>query len=124
MPRRLTVALTLLTAVVGTGTWLATAALAPTRETWDSPIWLLGALPTLALTVGIVSYVAPSRAWRWAVAATAGHALGFLGEAVGSGSSWNLLPFTIVAWVVIALPLLLAARAGARLSLRRRGARH
>ena len=120
MSRLANITLIVVAALIGVGTWFITAALSTASEAWDSPIWLVGTLPTLAVSVAIIAYAAPSRAWRWAVSAAAGHAFGSFLNGMASGWSWNLWPFTVVAWVLISLPLLLAARLGTWLSRKRR----
>ena len=119
MSRLANIGLIVVAASMGLGAWFLTAALATTSEAWDSPIFLYGTYPALALAVAVMAYATPSRSWRWAVAATVGLDLGSFLDGMASGWSWNLWPFTMVGWVMMSVPLLAAARLGTWLRRKR-----
>ena len=118
MSRLANIGLIVVAASMGLGTWFLTAAVSTTLEAWDSPIFLFGTYPALALAVAVMAYATPSRSWWWwAVTAAAGLDLGSFLD--GINLDGNLWPFTIVSWVMISVPLLAAARLGTWLRWKR-----
>lgn len=117
MPPRTAFIVTALTGALG---WIALALLTGETEAWDNPAYFTVLLPLTALVVGIVAYLAPERAWRWAF-------VPFLAQAV-TMALWNpsanlgLLPLGLMAYSVFGVLCLVPALAGAALAKRRHAA--
>ena len=108
------------TALAGAIGWIALALATGETEAWDNPAYFTVLLPLTALVVGIVGYLAPERAWRWAF-------VPFLAQAV-TMALWNpsanlgLLPLGLIAYSVFGVLCLVPALAGASLGRRRKAA--
>ncbi len=87
-------------------------------EPWDAPqFWTLGYPAALAACCGL-GFLWPVRPWRWVAIVFAMLGAVMIATGVASGSSFSMLPFGLVALVLLAVPGLgLAALAG---SARRR----
>lgn len=99
--------------------WIVTATLAGRAEAWDAPAYWMVAYPLAIVLAAVLGYLAPRRAWRWALAV-------FLVQALvlaATASSFGLLPLGMILFAVIALPAVVAAMAAARLGARRSGER-
>jgi hypothetical protein len=97
--------------------WIGVARVSGRTEAWDSGLYLYVAMPAVCLFAFALGYMAPAHAWRWGVAPVVGQLLWLL----ASSSSWGLLPLGLIAFCIIAVPSVVAARIGA--ALRRRGPR-
>jgi hypothetical protein len=53
-------------AIVGAVGWLGISYLTHRREAWDSALYFSGFLPSVALVVAGLGFLAPERSWRWA----------------------------------------------------------
>ena len=112
---------TLLALAAGFAGWAAFAFAGARREAWDSAAWWVVALPLLALLAGILGYLVPHRAWRWAIAIVGGQlvAMAVLRPA---GTDLGLLPLTVVFVLVpLGLALCVPALAGAALGRHQNG---
>jgi len=67
-----------LAAVAGFAGWAAFSLGGTVGEAWDSSTWWMVALPLLAVAVALLGYLAPERAWRWAIAAVCGQLLAMM----------------------------------------------
>jgi len=102
----------LLTSGVGVATWLGVVQVSHRREAWDSSLYFIVAMPLIALVAGVVSYVVPTRVWRWALFPFMAQALVMV---VGSGD-YGLLPLGLIAFGIIGSICLIPAWIGAGLS--------
>lgn len=109
------IVLTVAAAAFGALVWIGVATISGRAEAWDSGLYLSVALPAVCLLAFALGYAAPMRAWRWGVAPVVGQLLALL----ASNGSWGLLPLGLIAFGVIAVPSVLAARLGAALRRRR-----
>lgn len=99
--------------------WIGTAMLAGRTEAWDAPAYWTVTYPLAIVLAAVVGYLAPRRAWRWALAV-------FLAQALvltATASSFGLLPLGMILFAVIGLPAVVAAMAAARFGARRFGER-
>ena len=104
-----------MTAGVGTGAWIAVAAMGGRREAWDSPLYFTLALPAIALAVAAVSYLVPVRVWRWAM-------FPFWAQAVTAflqNPGANLLPLGLIVFSIFGAVFLLPANIAAQIGRRR-----
>lgn len=99
----------LVTFGAGAATWIVAAVAGGRREAWDSELYFIFVLPAIALTAGIVSYLVPTRTWRWAMFPFAAQALVmFVQEPTG-----NLLPLGLIMFAMFGALCLIPARIGA-----------
>jgi hypothetical protein len=108
----------LLLAAVATGAaiWIFISTVTGRREAWDSGAYFSLGIPLACLLSFVLGVVEPARSWRWGVAPFAGQFLSLLVmEGVG-----NLLPLGVIAFAVLSIPAVIAARIGAALGTRRR----
>ncbi len=94
---------------VGAATWLAVAMFGGRREAWDSELYFVLAMPVIAVTAGIVSYVVPVRTWRWAMFPFAAQALVMV---VMDPSSASMLPLGLIVFCIFGAMCLIPARIG------------
>lgn len=99
--------------------WVVTATLAGRTEAWDAPAYWTVTYPLAIALAAVVGYLAPRRAWRWALAVFLAQALALTATA----SSFGLLPLGMIMFAVIALPAVVTAMATARLGARHFGER-
>jgi hypothetical protein len=101
--------------VLGLALWITAAGLGKRAEPWDAPGYWTVAYPIAIGLSGLLGYLFPERAWRWA-------ALLMLLQLVVmflAGSDFGLLPLGLILMAVLTLP----AAALASLCVRVRGAR-
>lgn len=96
-------------ALAGALVWIVVSAASGRREAWDAPAYFSLGYPLVCALSLALGYLAPARSWRWGLAPFAGQFVWLL-LTQGPG---NLLPLGIVAFGVISLPAVLAARVGA-----------
>jgi hypothetical protein len=89
--------------------WVAVASLSGRREAWDSSWYFSAGYPFICAVSAVLGFLAPVRSWRWGLAPFAGQFLWLL-LTQGPG---NLLPLGVIAFAVISVPALIAARIGA-----------
>jgi hypothetical protein len=94
---------------VGAATWIVVAMYGGRREAWDSELYFVTALPVIALTAGIVSYLIPVRTWRWAMFPFAAQAIVMV---LRDPSSASMLPFGLIMFAIFGAMCLIPARIG------------
>jgi hypothetical protein len=99
-----------LAVLAGLVLWTVTAILGGRSEPWDSELYWSVAYPLAALLSGVFGACIPERPWRWAVAISFAE----VPVMMASGSGLGLLPLGLVLLSVLALPLVVAAKIGAR----------
>ena len=102
-------ALCLLAAGAGAAIWIVIAAATGRREAWDSGAYFALGIPAVCLVSMALAYARPRSPWRWGILPMAGQ-LAWMLLAHGPG---NLLPLGIVAFAILSIPSLVAARAAA-----------
>ena len=103
----------LVTLGVGAATWIVVAMAGGRREAWDSELYFVMALPVIALTAGVVSYIVPVRTWRWAMFPFAAQAVVMVAQ---DPSSIGLLPLGLIMFLIFGAMCLIPARIGASVS--------
>jgi hypothetical protein len=96
---------------IGAAAWIFIALAGGRREAWDSELYFVLAIPAIALTAAIVSFLVPQRFWRWAM-------LPFAGQALASflqNPTANLLPLGLVVFAILAAICMIPAALGAAL---------
>ena len=88
------------------------------REAWDHWSYFLVSYPVMTLACGYAGFRAVSRPWRWPLLVAAAQ-LGVLLVASGAGS---LLPLGVIVFLILALPMVVAASIGAWLARKERHA--
>jgi peptidoglycan/LPS O-acetylase OafA/YrhL len=101
-------------ALVGAAGWLGISQLTHRSEAWDSELYFSWFLPSVALVIGGLGFVAPERSWRWAFTPFAAQAV----VATVQSSDANLLPLGLMVFAVYGALCLIPAKLGA--ALRRR----
>jgi len=104
--------------VLGAILWQGTAMLGGRREAWDSPLYWTWTYPACVVIAGVLGYIAPAKAWRWALALMLAQAV----TLATSTSSFGLLPLGMILFGVLAVPPAIVASMGARLRGWRRSA--
>ncbi len=100
--------------IAGAALWTLTAATGGRSEPWDAPgYWSVG-YPLAVVLSGVLGYVFPRRAWRWAAV------LMFMQAPVMifSGAGLGLFPLGLIALAVLSLPAVALASLAARFGLR------
>jgi hypothetical protein len=85
------------------------------REAWDHWSYFLVSYPLMTLACGYAGFRAVARPWRWPLLVAAAQ-LGALLLVSGAGS---LLPLGMIVFLILALPMLVAALIGAWLARRK-----
>jgi hypothetical protein len=98
----------------GAAIWIFVATASGRAEAWDSPLYFTVGIPALCLVALLFGLFEPDRWWRWGVAPIVGQ---FVWMLVSSGPG-NLLPLGAVAFAILALPSMVAARIGAFIGVR------
>lgn len=96
---------------LGVVSWVLIAKVSGRREAWDSELYFSVFMPSIAIIVGLVSWLIPRQYGRWAF-------LPFLGQAVGAfvqNPTANLLPLGLIMFAILGALCLLPAVIGARL---------
>ena len=104
-----------LAVVVGPSVWIGIAMSAGVAEAWDHRAYWQVGYPVLAIASGIGGYFAPRQAWRWPLIMMVSQMAVLLVQK----PTGNLLPLGIIAFLVLAAPLLIPAYIGAALALDR-----
>ncbi|MFL6579449.1 MAG: hypothetical protein ACJ8G2_01800 [Burkholderiales bacterium] len=95
--------------MAGALVWILISAISGRKEAWDSPWYFSIGYPAICLTALAMGFYVPKRSWRWGVTPFAGQfAWLLISEGVG-----NLLPLGIIAFAVMSLPAVVAAKVGA-----------
>lgn len=101
--------------LLGLAPWLFLPELAKVREAWDSPLFMMGVLPTVTLAAAIAAWIAPERAVLMAPAAVVGQLVGLFSRTPTVSPLWIM---GAIFMLVLHAPALGAALASA--ALRRR----
>jgi hypothetical protein len=94
--------------------WLAAMAASGKREAWDSGLYWVGAYPLSILLAAWLGYEFPRMAWRWGLAIMLAQAVTLAVTAL----DFSMLPFGLIVFSNLALPLIGAAVFVARLTRR------
>lgn len=89
---------------------LAVAKLGGRKEPWDSSLYFVAGIPLMCFASFALAFWYPASPWRLAVTMAVGQSIALL---LGGGSL-SLWPLAIVATIVLSLPQLAAAIAGAK----------
>ncbi len=103
--------LQLVAVLCGIAAWLLVSQLTGRREAWDSGEFFVYVIPAPCVLASVLAYIEPASAWRWGF-------LQFMGQLLAllfSAASFGLLPLGVVAFAVLSVPAILAAKAGAAL---------
>jgi hypothetical protein len=100
----------LVTLGVGAATWIVVTWFGGRREAWDSELYFVVAMPMIAVTAGIVSYMVPVRTWRWAMFPFAAQAIVMV---IHNPSSASMLPLGLIMFSIFGALCLIPARIGA-----------
>jgi hypothetical protein len=103
-----------LAAAAGAAIWIVIAAAAGRREAWDSGAYFTIGIPAVCLVAMAFAYARPRRSWRWGVLPMAGQ----LAWMLVTERSGSLLPLGIVAFGILSIPSVIAARVAAGLARR------
>jgi hypothetical protein len=101
---------------LGALVWILVSLISGRAEAWDSELYMRFGIPTFCALAATFAYFEPTNAWRWGL-------FPFVGQAVwmfGTQGFGNLWPLGLVAFGVLAIPSIIAARIGASLKNRRR----
>ena len=98
----------------GAAIWFLIAQTSGRQEAWDSGLYFSAGIPALCLISMTLGFIAPERSWRWGVLPMAGQLLSML---VSQGFG-NLLPLGVIAFAVLSVPGIIAARIGAFIAVR------
>jgi len=101
-------------ALVGFLTCIALTIAFGGREAVDTAAYFPIGVPVMAAAIFAISYVFPTRAWRWTLSMAAGQ----MAAMVLAGSSLNLWPIAIIAMLVCSTPQFLAGLVGSLLGRR------
>ena len=95
--------------LTGALVWIVISFVSGKKEAWDSSWYFSVGYPLICLVSALMGYLVPKGTWRWGVTP-------FLGQFVwmlltqGPG---NLLPLGIIAFGLMSLPAIIAAKLGA-----------
>jgi hypothetical protein len=103
-----------LTIGLAAAVWLLPWLLLGRKEAWDHSSYFLVSVPLMTLAAGYGGYRARTRAWRWPLALILGQ---FAAALVLQGFG-NLLPLGIIVFVILGVPMMVAAEIGAWLGRR------
>jgi hypothetical protein len=102
----------------GLGVCVAITIITGRKEAWDSSVYFFVGVPIMCALIFVISYLFPTRAWRWTLSMAVGQSLVI---ASGGGSS-NLWPLSIVAMTVVSIPQFVTGFLASLLSARKRSA--
>ena len=97
--------------------WIVVTGVSGRREAWDSGLYWVIAVPFVCIVSAICGRLEPAHPLRWGVLPQVGQ-FGWLLLTQGPG---NLLPLGVIAFAVMSVPSILAAKVGARRSRFRNG---
>lgn len=103
-----------LTLGLAAAVWLVPWVLLGRKEAWDHSSYFLVSVPLMTAAAGYAGYRARRRAWRWPLALILGQFATLL-LLQGFG---NLLPLGIIMFVILGVPMMVAASIGAWLGRR------
>jgi anaerobic C4-dicarboxylate transporter len=89
-----------LAGAIGAGLWIAVMAISGRREAWDSPLYWTAAYPAGIAVAGVLGYLVPERAWRWALVLMSAQAV----VLALAAASFGLLPLGLIMFGILALP--------------------
>lgn len=89
--------------------WVAAMMASGRREAWDSGLYWVGAYPLSILLAAWLGHEFPRMAWRWGLAIMLAQAVTLAVTAL----DFSMLPFGLIVFSVLALPLIGAAVVGA-----------
>jgi hypothetical protein len=101
-------------AVVGAVGWLGISQLTHRPEAWDGDLYFSWFLPSVALVVAGLAFLAPERSWRWAFTPFGAQAV----VATVQNPGANLLPLGLLVFAFYGALCLIPAKLG--VALRRR----
>jgi hypothetical protein len=104
-----------LTAAVAATVWLAPWFLLGRKEAWDHWTYFIVSIPVMSMVAAYAGFQARSRWWRWPLTLV----LAQFATALLLGGFGNLLPLGIVVFMVLALPMAIAAAVAAWIARRR-----
>ena len=90
----------------------AAAEISGRREAWDSGIYWAVFYPLSIAACGVLGYLFPDRAWRWALAFFVGQCVAML---LRNGELGNLFPLGLTLFGILSLPGVAVAMIGAKL---------
>jgi hypothetical protein len=90
----------------------AAAEVSGRREAWDSGIYWTVFYPLSIVACGVLGYLFPERAWRWALAFFLGQCVAML---LRNGELGNLFPLGLILFGILSLPGVAVAKLGAKL---------
>jgi hypothetical protein len=99
-------------ALTGAATWILVAVVGGRREAWDSDLYFSIALPVVGLVAGVLGFLVPHRAWRWAFVPFGAQAL----VAFAQNPTANMLPLGLIVFGLFGVGCLVPTYVGARLS--------
>jgi hypothetical protein len=82
------------------------------KEAWDSGAYFSVGIPIMCMLIFALSYLFPTRVWRWTVSMAAGQSIAIL---LGGGSL-SLWPLSIVAMTVLSVPQLVVGSVASKLA--------
>ena len=101
--------------MAGVLVWIVVSALSGRREAWDSSWYFSVGNPVICLISLVMGFLVPKQSWRWGVAPFVGQ---FVWLLLSQGPG-NLLPLGIIAFAVVSVPAVVAAKVGACFGSRR-----
>ena len=101
-------------ALCGAAIWIAITLVSGRVEAWDSALYFSVGIPAVCVVSLAFARFDPARWWRWGVLPLAGQ---FVWMLLSRGPG-NLLPLGIVAFAVLSIPSLIAARIGAFIAMK------
>jgi len=104
-----------LTASVGVAVWLLPWLLLGGREAWDHWTYFTISIPAMSGVAAFAGFKAKLGSWRWPLTLV----LAQFATALLLGGFGNLFPLGIVVFVVLAVPMFIAAAVGAWIARRR-----
>jgi hypothetical protein len=93
----------------GAAIWILVVLASGRNEAWDSGLYFSAGIPAVCLLSLALGFIEPHRSWRWGVLPFVGQ---FASMLLMQGPG-NLLPLGIVAFAVLSIPAVVAARVGA-----------
>lgn len=99
----------LVSAVVGAGTWIGIGVWGGRTEAWDSSLYWSVGFPFMLIAVLFIALKWPEKPWRYGIVAMVVQALvGF----IQTFPNINLWPLSLFMFLILSLPLVLAASLG------------
>ena len=101
--------------LAGALVWGVVSAVSGRKEAWDSSWYFSVGYPAICLMALAMGFFVPKWSWRWGVTPFVGQ---FVWMLISQGVG-NLLPLGIIAFAVISLPAVMAAKVEAYLGSKR-----